>query len=151
MIRARAAWGLWNPYARRVIVRILLFSPSWRPFDRGSDAVLVLADHRADLDEVGDPAALGPRTPSVTVRAGRTFDEQPWGHSLDAPNDESVGLAGEGVGGDMAVVARLLERAQCGEHDEALRLAEAALREPTGDLADGAAGMHFVRVVALVV
>jgi diguanylate cyclase (GGDEF)-like protein len=53
------------------------------------------------------------------------------------------------VGGDTAVVARLLERAQCGEHDEALLLAEAALREPTGDLADGAAGMHFVRVVAL--
>jgi diguanylate cyclase (GGDEF)-like protein len=43
----------------------------------------------------------------------------------------------------------LLERAQCGEHDEALRLAEKALREPTGDLVDGAAGMHFVRVVAL--
>ena len=53
------------------------------------------------------------------------------------------------MGGDTAVVARLLERAQCGEHDEALRLAENALREPTGDLADGAAGMHFVRVVAL--
>ena len=46
-------------------------------------------------------------------------------------------------------MARLLERAQCGEHDEALRLAELALREPTGDLADGAAGMHFVRSVAL--
>jgi diguanylate cyclase (GGDEF)-like protein len=46
-------------------------------------------------------------------------------------------------------VARLLERAQCGEHDEALRLAEDALREPTGDLADGAAGMHFVRSIAL--
>ena len=55
------------------------------------------------------------------------------------------------MGGDTAVVARLLERAQCGEHDEALRLAEKALREPTGDLADGAAGMHFVRFVALVV
>jgi diguanylate cyclase (GGDEF)-like protein len=55
------------------------------------------------------------------------------------------------VGSDTAVVARLLERAQCGEHDEALRLSERALREPTGDLADGAAGMHFVRFVALVV
>jgi len=55
------------------------------------------------------------------------------------------------LGGDTTVVARLLERAQCGEHDEALRLAEKALREPTGDLADGAAGMHFVRFVALVV
>ena len=55
------------------------------------------------------------------------------------------------MGGDTAVVARLLERAQCGEHDEALRLAEKALREPTGDLADGAAGMHFVRSVALMV
>jgi diguanylate cyclase (GGDEF)-like protein len=50
---------------------------------------------------------------------------------------------------DTAAVARLLERAQCGEHDEALRLAEEALREPTGDLADGAAGMHFVRSIAL--
>jgi diguanylate cyclase (GGDEF)-like protein len=53
------------------------------------------------------------------------------------------------MGADTAVVARLLERAQCGEHDEALRLAEVALREPTGDLADGAAGMHFVRSIAL--
>ena len=53
--------------------------------------------------------------------------------------------------GDTAVVARLLERAQCGEHDEALQLAEESLREPTGDLADGAAGMHFVRFVAMVV
>jgi diguanylate cyclase (GGDEF)-like protein len=46
-------------------------------------------------------------------------------------------------------VARLLERAQCGEHDEALRLSELALRAPTGDLAGGPAGMHFVRSVAL--
>lgn len=53
------------------------------------------------------------------------------------------------MGCDSAVVARLLERAQSGEHDEALRLAEEALREPTGDLRDGAAGMHFVRFVAL--
>ena len=50
---------------------------------------------------------------------------------------------------DTALVASLLERAQCGEHDEALRLAEEALREPTGDLADGPSGMHFVRFVAL--
>jgi diguanylate cyclase (GGDEF)-like protein len=56
-----------------------------------------------------------------------------------------------GVDADTKVVARLLERAQCGEHDEVLRLSELALREPTGDLADGAAGMHFVRFVALVV
>jgi len=31
MIRARAASGLWNPYARRVIVRILLFRLIWSP------------------------------------------------------------------------------------------------------------------------
>ena len=48
-------------------------------------------------------------------------------------------------------MARLLERAQCGEHEEVLRLARVALLEPTGDLADGRAGMHFVRFVALVV
>jgi diguanylate cyclase (GGDEF)-like protein len=53
------------------------------------------------------------------------------------------------MSGDTAAVARLLERAQVGEHDEALRLAEEALREPTGDLADGDPGMHFVRSVAL--
>jgi diguanylate cyclase (GGDEF)-like protein len=53
------------------------------------------------------------------------------------------------MGGDTAAVARLLERAQCGDHDEAVRLAEEALRQPTGDLADGPAGMHFVRSVAL--
>lgn len=53
------------------------------------------------------------------------------------------------MGRNTAVVARLLERAQCGEHDEVLRLAERALREPTGDLSDGAAEMHFVRFVAL--
>src|SRR5664279_1173413 len=35
------------------------------PFDRGTDAVLVLADRRGGLDEVGDPAALGPRAPAV--------------------------------------------------------------------------------------
>ena len=48
-------------------------------------------------------------------------------------------------------MASLLERAQCGEHDDALRLAEQALREPTGNLADGPPGMHFVRFVALLV
>src|ERR1019366_7932063 len=35
------------------------------PFDRGRDAVLVLADRRGGLDEVGDPASLSPRTPAV--------------------------------------------------------------------------------------
>lgn len=50
-----------------------------------------------------------------------------------------------------AVVARLLERAQCGEHDEALSAAEAALQELSGELAEGSAGMHFVRFVALLV
>jgi diguanylate cyclase (GGDEF)-like protein len=53
------------------------------------------------------------------------------------------------MGADTTAVARLLERAQCGEHDEALRLADEALRAPTGDLADGEAGMHFVRAIAL--
>ena len=57
----------------------------------------------------------------------------------------------DGMSGDTAAVARLLERAQCGEHAEVLRIAEEALREPTGDLAGGPAGMHFVRFVALVV
>jgi diguanylate cyclase (GGDEF)-like protein len=51
---------------------------------------------------------------------------------------------------DSAEVARLLERAQTGGHDEALLRAERLLREPTGDLRDGPAGMHFVRCVALV-
>jgi diguanylate cyclase (GGDEF)-like protein len=50
---------------------------------------------------------------------------------------------------DSAGVARLLERAQCGEHVAALRVAEAELARPTGELAGGQAGMHFVRVVAL--
>ena len=53
------------------------------------------------------------------------------------------------MGSDTAVVARLLQRAQSGEEVEALRLAEEALRADTGDLADGDAGMHFVRYVAL--
>ncbi|MDQ1538926.1 MAG: hypothetical protein QOE58_3319 [Actinomycetota bacterium] len=55
------------------------------------------------------------------------------------------------MGADTAVVARLLERAQCGDHAEVLLLAEKALREPTGDLADGEPGMHFVRWVAMCV
>lgn len=65
------------------------------------------------------------------------------------PADEYLNGGGDVLGGDTAAVARLLERAQCGEHDEALRLSEVALRGPTGDLADGSAGMHFVRSVAL--
>lgn len=52
---------------------------------------------------------------------------------------------------DTALVARLLERAQCGEHNEALRLADAALLERAGAPEDGSAGMHFVRFVALLV
>ena len=67
---------------------------------------------------------------------------------MEAP--ETLGKS-RPAAGDTSAVARLLERAQCGEHDEALLVAEKALREPTGDLADGAAGMHFVRFVALVV
>jgi diguanylate cyclase (GGDEF)-like protein len=55
------------------------------------------------------------------------------------------------MGADTAAVARLLERAQCGEHDDVLRVTERILRERTGDLADGDAGMHFVRSVTLVV
>jgi diguanylate cyclase (GGDEF)-like protein len=55
------------------------------------------------------------------------------------------------VAGDMALVARLLARAQCGGHHEVLLQAEESLRERTGDLADGEPGMHFVRFVALVV
>src|ERR1035437_891824 len=35
------------------------------PFDRGTDAVLVLADPRGGLDEVGARAALDPQTPAV--------------------------------------------------------------------------------------
>ena len=52
---------------------------------------------------------------------------------------------------DTARVARLLGRAQCGEHDEAVRLADAALLERAGGPEDGSAGMHFVRFVALLV
>jgi len=100
-----------------------------------------------------EPGRTPPNAPTVAARtAGRTLEEGLPGHSLKAPDDESMDNDdGERVGGDTAVVARLLERAQCGEHDEALRLAEKALRAPTGDLGDGAAGMHFVRFVALVV
>ncbi|MEV6298815.1 GGDEF domain-containing protein [Actinoplanes sp. NPDC051861] len=43
--------------------------------------------------------------------------------------------------------ARLLERAQTGEAAAALARAEEALRSVNGDLADGPACMHFVRVV----
>jgi diguanylate cyclase (GGDEF)-like protein len=46
---------------------------------------------------------------------------------------------------------RLLEEAQTGGAADALVTAEAYLRAPTGDLADGPAAMHFVRVVAHIV
>src|ERR1035437_7699286 len=45
------------------------------PFDRRGDAGFVLSDRRGGLDEVGDPAALGPRTPairSMTSAGGRS-------------------------------------------------------------------------------
>jgi tetratricopeptide (TPR) repeat protein len=71
---------------------------------------------------------------------------------MKSPNVEFVDHEEiDGMSDDTAIVARLLERAQCGEHAEVLRLAEEALGEPTGDLAGGPAGMHFVRFVALVV
>ncbi|MFY1575352.1 diguanylate cyclase [Verrucosispora sp. WMMD703] len=44
---------------------------------------------------------------------------------------------------------RLLEEAQAGGAAQVLAEAVAALREPTGELRDGPAAMHFVRVVAL--
>ncbi|MEU6024533.1 GGDEF domain-containing protein [Micromonospora sp. NBC_01739] len=44
---------------------------------------------------------------------------------------------------------RLLEEAQAGAAAQVLTAAEAALREPTGQLSDGPAAMHFARVVAL--
>lgn len=44
---------------------------------------------------------------------------------------------------------RLLEEAQAGAAAQVLTVAESALREPTGDICDGPAAMHFVRVVAL--
>ncbi|WP_341720084.1 GGDEF domain-containing protein [Micromonospora sp. FIMYZ51] len=43
----------------------------------------------------------------------------------------------------------LLEEAQAGGAARVLTVAEAALREPTGELPDGPAAMHFARVVAL--
>ena len=46
--------------------------------------------------------------------------------------------------------ARLLEESQAGHAEEVLALAEATLRESTGDLVDGPPAMHFVRVVALI-
>lgn len=61
-----------------------------------------------------------------------------------------MGVEGvDGIRVDSAGVARLLERAQCGEHVDVLRLAEAELTRATGELAGGPAGLHFVRVVAL--
>ncbi|MFC6006904.1 GGDEF domain-containing protein [Angustibacter luteus] len=47
-----------------------------------------------------------------------------------------------------AVAARLLERGQSGEHAEVVAESERLLREPTGDLVDGPAGLHFARAVA---
>ncbi len=44
---------------------------------------------------------------------------------------------------------RLLEEAQAGGAAQVLAEAVAALREPTGELRDGPAAMHFARVVAL--
>lgn len=46
--------------------------------------------------------------------------------------------------------AALLERAQAGAHDAVLAQAETELRAVSGDLADGPAGLHFVRVVSLI-
>jgi diguanylate cyclase (GGDEF)-like protein len=43
---------------------------------------------------------------------------------------------------------RLMQQVQSGEPVEALATADALLGEPTGDIADGFAGLHFVRVVA---
>src|SRR5450756_536855 len=56
-----------GPPGHRAVLVIEAFMAAVRelPFDRGTDAVLVLADRRGGLDEVGDPAALGPRTPAV--------------------------------------------------------------------------------------
>ena len=85
----------------------------------------------------------------ILQRAGNKSIPETDLRSRSYGGDESVDTEAEDLGGDTTVVARLLERAQCGEHDEVLRLAENALKEPTGDLADGDAGMHFVRFVAL--
>jgi diguanylate cyclase (GGDEF)-like protein len=46
--------------------------------------------------------------------------------------------------------ARLLERAQIGEADAARARAEEVLRSASGDLADGPACMHFVRMVTFI-
>jgi diguanylate cyclase (GGDEF)-like protein len=46
-------------------------------------------------------------------------------------------------------VARQLKRAQDGTHSTVLEETERELRRATGDLADGDAGLHFVRVVSL--
>ena len=46
--------------------------------------------------------------------------------------------------------ARLLERAQIGEADAARERAEEVLRSVSGDLADGPACMHFVRMVTFI-
>ncbi|WP_204034946.1 GGDEF domain-containing protein [Micromonospora qiuiae] len=43
----------------------------------------------------------------------------------------------------------LVEEAQAGAAARVLAVAEAALREPTGEISDGPAAMHFARVVAL--
>ncbi len=49
------------------------------------------------------------------------------------------------------LAARLIERAQSGEEREVLAQAERLLREPSGDLVDGAPSIHFARAVALAV
>ncbi|GAB3592381.1 GGDEF domain-containing protein [Angustibacter peucedani] len=49
------------------------------------------------------------------------------------------------------LATRLLERAQSGEEHEVLAEAERLLREPTGDLVDGAPALHYARAVALAV
>lgn len=52
--------------------------------------------------------------------------------------------------GESLHVARQLERAQAGAHADVLQQTERELRLATGDLADGPAGLHFVRAVSLV-
>lgn len=46
-------------------------------------------------------------------------------------------------------IAQLMERAQSGHHLEVLVETERLLRQATGDLSDGPAGLHFPRVVCL--
>ena len=46
-----------------------------------------------------------------------------------------------------AMAMRLLEEAQTGGAQRVLEVTEAALREPTGELVDGPAALHFARVV----